>query len=90
MVTRIATFNTEPDVDPVKHEEFRQWMGSQPGMVAGYHCRDPKSGKLVSISVWTDMASLIAMKDRVFPGGPLGMKPDTVEILEVAHTFGPR
>ena len=35
------------------------------------------------------MASLLAMKDRVFPGGPLGIKPDTVEILEVAHTFGP-
>jgi len=35
MVTRIATFNTEPDVDPVKHEEFRQWIGTQPVLVQG-------------------------------------------------------
>jgi len=35
------------------------------------------------------MESLLAMKDRVFPGGPLKIKPDTDEILEVAHTFGP-
>ena len=89
MVTRIATFDREPDVDPVKHEEFRQWMGGQPGMIRGHHGRDPKTGKVVSISFWTDMASLLAMKDRVFPGGPLGLKPDSVEIFEILHTFGP-
>jgi len=89
MVTRIATFLAEPDVDPEKHEALRQWMGGQPGMMGGFHCRDPKSGKLVSISFWTDMDSLLAMKDRVFPGGPLGLEPDSVEILDVAHTFGP-
>lgn len=88
-MTRIATFHTEPVVDPVKHEEFRQWMGSQPGFLSGYHLRDAKSGKIMSISFWTDMASMAAMKDRVFPGGPLGLKPDSVEVLEVAHTFGP-
>ena len=89
MVTRIATFNTEPVVDPVKYEEFRQWIGSQPGLVAGYHLRDPKSGKVMSISIWKDRESLLALKDRTFPGGPLELKPDTVEILDVAHTFGP-
>ena len=89
MITRIATFNTEPVVDPNKHEEFRRWMGSQPGMISGYHVHDPASGKVVSISFWTDRAALMAMKDRVFPGGPLGLKPDTVEIFDVAHTFGP-
>ena len=89
MLTRIATFNTEPDVDPAKHEEFRQWMGSQPGFLSGFHLREPKTGKVVSISFWADMASMAAMKDRVFPGGPLGLKPDSVEIFEVSHTFGP-
>ncbi|MBA3459887.1 MAG: hypothetical protein H0T46_07995 [Deltaproteobacteria bacterium] len=90
MITRIATFNTEPDLDPVKHEEFRQWMGTQPGLVHGYHLKDTKTGKVMSISFWTDRESMLAMKDRVFPGGPLNLKPDTVEILEVAHTFGPK
>jgi hypothetical protein len=89
MIVRIATFNAEPDVDPAKHEEFRQWMGGQPGIVSGYHVRDPKSGKVVSITFWTDMPSLLAIKDRVFPGGPLGIKPDAVDIFEVAHVFGP-
>ena len=89
MVTRIATFNTEPDVDPAKHEEFRQWLGTQPGLVHGYHLKDPASGKVVSISIWTDRESLLALKSQVFPGGPLNIKPDHVEILEVAHTFGP-
>lgn len=90
MVTRIATFHTEPDVDPAKHEEFRQWLGGQPGLVQGYHLRDEKTGKVVSVSIWKDMESLQALKSQVFPGGPLNMKPDTVEIFDVAHTFGPR
>jgi len=32
---------------------------------------------------------MLALKDRVFPGGPLGLKPDSVEVLEVAHVSGP-
>lgn len=90
MVIRIATFNTEPDVDPAKHEAFRQWMGTQPGLVQGYHVKDPKTGKVQSISIWTDRESLMAIKDRVFPGGPLKLKPDHVDIFDVAHTFGPK
>jgi hypothetical protein len=89
MVTRVATFNTEPQVDPAKHEEFRRWIGSQPGLIAGYHLRDPKTGKVMSISIWKDRESMLALKDRVFPGGPLQLKPDVVEVLDVAHTFGP-
>ena len=50
----------------------------------------PLSQKVVSISIWKDRESLLALKERVFPGGPLNIKPDTVEILDVAHTFGPK
>jgi hypothetical protein len=59
------------------------------GLVQGYHLRDPKTGKVVSISVWKDRESRLALEDKVFPGEPLKLKPDAVEILEVTHTFGP-
>jgi len=34
---RIATFDSKPVVDPVLYEQFRVWMGGQPGMKALYH-----------------------------------------------------
>ncbi len=85
----MATFNQLPNVDPEKYDQFREWMGSQPGILAGYHAHDPATGKHRSISVWESREAVMAMKDRVFPGGPLGLKPDAVELLEVDSTFGP-
>ncbi len=89
MVMRIATFKTKPDVDAVKYAEFQRWMGGQPGMVAGYHAHNPETGEYQSISVWVSRDAVMAMKDRPFPGGPLGIKPDSVALLEVSSTFGP-
>lgn len=89
MVMRIATFAQKPDVDPAKYAQFQQWMGSQPGMVAGYHVVDPQSGKYLSITVWESREAVLAMKDRPFPGGPLGLKPESVALCDVSSTFGP-
>ena len=89
MVMRIATFNTKPNIDPIKYAEFQRWMGSQPGMIAGYHVDDPQSGKHLSISVWENREAVMAMKDRAFPSGPLGIKPDAVALMDVSSTFGP-
>ena len=82
MVIRVATF----DQKPTEHDDevfvaFRAWMKGQPGFRAAWHTHDPKSGKALSISVWEDLPSLMAMKDREFPGGPLGLKPDKVEVF---------
>ena len=52
MVMRIATFETKPDVDPVRHAEFHRWLSNQPGLIALYYASDPRTGKLVSVSIW--------------------------------------
>ena len=87
---RVATFEKKPDVDPVKYEEFRVWMASQPGLLALYHASDAQAGRYLSISVWESRDAMLAMKDRQFPGGPLGIKPDSVAIYDVESSGGPR
>ena len=86
---RIATFNQKPDVDEEKHEAFRQWMGAQPGMIAGYHVVDGE-GRYISVSVWRSREDLMAMRERKYPAENLGLKPDHVAICDVTSTFGPR
>jgi len=89
MVIRIATFDKKPTAhdDERLMGEFRSWMKSQPGLRAAWHAHDSKTGKAVSVSVWNDMASLLAMKDRTFPGGPIAAKPDNVEVFDEADEF---
>lgn len=87
-VMRIATFDRKPDVDEAKHDAFRRWLGEQPGMLGGWHVRRP-DGAYVSVSVWESREALLAMRDREYPGGPLGLKPDRVDICEVESVFGP-
>jgi heme-degrading monooxygenase HmoA len=83
MTMRIATFDTKPSVDPVLYEQFRAWMAGQPGMKAMYHVSDPTLGRYLSVSVWESREAVLAMKDRQFPGGPLGLKPSSVTLYDV-------
>ena len=89
MVIRVATFAKKPAAhdDAKLMEDFRGWMRSQPGFRAAWHAHDAKSGSAMSISVWDDMASLLAMKDRPFPGGPIPIKPDKVEVFDEVEAF---
>jgi hypothetical protein len=87
MVIRIATFARKPDVSDEKIDAFRAWMKQQPGLRAAWHAHDGKTGKVASISVWDDMASLVAMKDRTPPGGAMGLKPDEVTIYDDVQPF---
>jgi hypothetical protein len=89
MVIRVATFDKKPAVhdDESAMTAFRAWMRSQPGFRVAWHTHDSKSGKALSISVWNDMPSLLAMKDRPFPGGPIALRPDKVEIFDEADEF---
>lgn len=66
---------------------FHAWMKSQPGFRAAWHAHASKTDRLMSISVWDDMASLLAMKDRPFPGGPLGITPDRVDVFDEVEAF---
>ena len=89
MVIRVAEF----DKKPVFHDDeklvakFRAWMKSQPGFRHGWHATDSKTGRAISISVWDDMASVLAMKDRPFPGGAMGAKPDRLVIFDQVDEF---
>lgn len=89
MVIRVATFASNPAAhnDENVMREFRAWMKSQPGFRAGWHAHDSKTGSAMSISVWNDMASLKALKDRRFPGAPLDIKPDKVELFDEVDEF---
>ncbi|MDP8999194.1 MAG: hypothetical protein M3O46_03685 [Myxococcota bacterium] len=87
MVIRVATFDKKPAVPDDKTVQFRAWMKSQPGFRAGWHTHDSKSGKALSITVWRDLPSMLAMKDREFPGGSIGLKPDKVEVFDEVEEF---
>jgi hypothetical protein len=87
MVCRVATFNKKPAIDEETMQTFRAWMKEQPGFRSGYHVSSAETGKHVSISVWASMEEMMAMKDRTFPGGAMGLKPDTIEIFEQVEEF---
>ena len=89
MVIRVATFEQRPaaHADEQLMAQFRAWMKSQPGFRAGWHTHDSKTGRAQSISVWDDLASLMAMKDRACPGGPIGAKPDRTEVFDDVQEF---
>lgn len=89
MVIRIATFDKKPHAhdDAALMGEFRAWMKSQPGFRSAWHTSDSKSGKAMSISVWDDMASMLAMKDRKFPGAAMNLKADTVQVFDEVEEF---
>jgi hypothetical protein len=43
----------------------------------------------LSISIWDSREALMAMRDRVPPGGPIGIKPDAMAIYDVEQSGGP-
>lgn len=84
MVIRLAEFDQAPAFhrDPELLSAFRRWLSSQPGYRDGWHATDSTTGRVVSVSVWEDRASLEAMRARPFPGGSLGAKPDRLTIYD--------
>jgi len=89
MVIRVATFAKKPAAHDDKElmEGFRAWMKSQPGFRVAWHAGNTKTGGALSVSVWDDMASVLAMKDRTFPGGAMGVRPDKVELFDQVDEF---
>jgi hypothetical protein len=89
MVIRLAEFETRPAFhdDPEKLLAFRSWIKAQPGFRDGWHATESTTGRTVAVSLWDDMASVLAMKDRPFPGGPLGAKPDRVVLFDNVERF---
>ena len=84
MVIRVAEFDRAPSFhdDQELLGAFRRWIASQPGYQHGWHAHDSTTGRVISISVWDDLASVHALKTRPFPGGSLGAKPDRVVVYD--------
>ncbi len=90
MLARLATFSSMPaSGDDPAVKLLEETVKATPGFVAGFHMRDPKSGKAISFVVLDDDDAARAMgealaqrpvKDRV------GVDPDQVEFFE-GHAF---
>ncbi len=57
-----------------------------PGFVDGWHAADA-SGRLVTFTLWESEAHLLALRDKVPPGGPVGMKPTRVDTFDIVQRF---
>jgi len=90
MICRIAVHEARPSITAEENERarsFRAWVKEQPGFKAGYHVQDPETGKTVSISFWESREAMLAMRDRTPPGGPVGLKPVSVETFALVEEF---
>jgi hypothetical protein len=86
MIARVATFTPLPDaLDESAVDLLRATVKGTEGYVAGFHLRDPKSDKAMSITIYEDEdalrrvgAALAARPDD----RRVGIDPDTVEFFE--------
>ena len=90
MICRVAIHEKLESVtadDNARAKQFRDWIKQQPGFAAGYHAQDPQTGKTMSITFWHSMEEMTALKDRTPPGGPVGLKPTSVQVFSVVEEF---
>ena len=86
MIARVATFNTLPDdLADEAVDLLRQTIRDTPGYVAGFHLRDPRTSKALSVSVYEDMDAVARVRDALAArptDRKVGIDPDEVEFFE--------
>jgi hypothetical protein len=86
MLARVATFDPLPDgLDDAAVDLLRETIKSTPGYVAGFHMRDPESGKALSITVYEDREAAERAREALAqrPGDrKVGIDPARVEFFE--------
>ena len=88
MICRVATHERTPDsIASEDAKGFRAWIKEQPGFVGGYHVQDSETGRAISITIWDSEDIMMALRDRVPPGGPVGMKPVSVQLFDRIEEF---
>jgi hypothetical protein len=88
MIMRVAFHDSSPE--PITSERataFRTWMKGMPGFVDGWHATDPATGRVVTVTIWESEEHMKALRDKVPPGGPVGMKPVQTELFSVVTRF---
>ncbi len=92
MIARVATFHQfdTDKLDPAAVEEFRSIMKGTPGYVAGFHLRDPETGKAVSFVVYESREALakageaLARRPEI---DPVGNDPDEIDYYSEVVEF---
>jgi hypothetical protein len=92
MFARVATFVTlDPaglDQDAV--ERLRRIIRSTPGYRTGFHMRDSKTGKALSVVVYENLEAVEAARAGLAQrsdGERVGMEPDQVEFFDEVFEF---
>ena len=88
MICRVAFHDSSPE--PITSERaasFRSWMSAMPGFISGWHGTDPATGRVVSFTVWETEAHMLALRDKVPPGGGVGMKAVQMETFPLVVPF---
>lgn len=87
MFARVATFNSLPeDLDADAVKRLRETVKSTSGYVAGYHLRDPKTGKGMSIVLVEEPSVGRAIAERLAERSDderVGIEADSVEFFQV-------
>jgi hypothetical protein len=90
VLARVATFDSLPDdLDQGSVELLRQTLRQVPGYVAGFHLRDPRTQKALSVTVYEDRAAVERAREAMSrrpQDRKVGIEPDQVEFFE-AFTF---
>jgi hypothetical protein len=92
MFARVATFATlDPtELDQRAVERLRRIIRSRPGYRAGFHVRDSKTGKALSIVVYESREAVEAARAGLAQRGDgerVGIEPDNVEFFDEVVEF---
>jgi hypothetical protein len=87
MICRVAFHDSSPEpITCDRANAFRDWMKAMPGFIDGWHAADA-NGRVFSVTIWESEDHLRALRDKVPPGGPVGMKPTQVEMFTTVARF---
>jgi hypothetical protein len=92
MIARVATFHQlDPEgLDPQAVDRLRAVIKSTPGYVAGFHLRNPETGKAVSFTVYESAESLEAVGEALGQRADdekVGIDPDEVDFYTEVFEF---
>jgi hypothetical protein len=92
MIARVATFRQldTDKLDPAAVEQFRSTIKGTPGYVAGFHLRNPETGKAVSFTVFERREALERAGDALARRpdvDPVGIDPDEVDYYSEVIEF---
>jgi hypothetical protein len=86
VIARVATFDTLPDgLSDDAVGLLRETVKATPGYVAGFHLRDPKTNKALSVAVFEDRDALGRVREALArrpEDRKVGIEPDQVEFFE--------